>query len=270
MNTQITPQLARIIINEALSGGFESEAMPEDEGDLVARGTSWAEAAIESYQSGVKHPTVLAIVNLVDSKQLEQGKTASADVEGEDSNPELTAVAESYPRRSSGGLSESDEREIISYDSIHSLERSIRGQNLPIPEEIEHAPTPMPRDLSELTDKKVRQLSGEYNSYLGRAKWILAVATSDLANATHLRDEAYRQAMKIIARFDDDTGKKKLAAVLDAEAKDDFEYQKFNDGAREHQNRVTAYKALVEIYAGNVDRLSREWTMRQDDYNKSK
>ncbi len=67
-----------------------------------------------------------------------------------------------------------------------------------------------------------------------------------------------------------DGEKSKLKEVLDAEAREDPEFEKLDGEVRNHQNDVTTLKALVDIYGGNVDRLSREWTMRQDEYEKTR
>lgn len=249
-------QIATAIINEAKAGGFESKPLPEYDDQRITMAQGWVDSAKEEYIKGGKHPTVIAILTL--AGQLKQGNTAVADKTVEEPDLELT-VADTYPRRSSGGLSESDEREADAF-----LER------LPIPPEIEREPTPMPSDIHSLGDFDVRRLMGEYNAYLGRAKWLLANAQTDLANATHLRDSALRKAFKTVHEELVKKEQRPTKDVVTSFAEEDEKVIEWNEKIREHQNHVTSLKALVEIYGGNVDRLSREATLRQYEWERSR
>jgi hypothetical protein len=137
--------------------------------------------------------------------------------------------------------------------------------NLPIPPDIEREPTPFPVDFTVLTEKELRRLHGEYNSYLGRAKWLLATSANRLANAVYLREDEYRKAFKDSHNKLTLVGEKPTRDLLDSLAKTTEEYKKYDLDAKNEQEKVTIYKALAEIYGGNVDRLSREATMRADE-----
>lgn len=254
-----TRELATAVLNEAKVGGFLNVPLPEDNQEFLALAQDWYEEARKEAEKGVKHPTVLAIVSLVEG-QLD-GNTASADKEVEDSNRSLAAVEKTYPRRSSGGLSESDEREI---------ENFIKSQHLPVPEEFVGEPSIMPRDLDDVGDKQLRRLSGEFNSYLGRVNWLLAVATSDLANASHLRDRALRKAFKEVHEDLVKKDQRPTKDIVTSLAEEKLEVIEWNEAVKEHQNHVTAYKALADIYKGNLDRISREATMRQWEWERGR
>lgn len=151
-----------------------------------------------------------------------------------------------------------------------SLEAIAKKANLPIPPVVTGEDPEMPRDITDVSDGKIRKLSFIFNNLMARAKWQLAVSTSDLQNATHLRDEAYRRALQNVERKDEETGKAKVKEIIDSEAKEDEEYRLWDDKVRNHQNAVTAYKALMEIYSSNCDRLSREMTYRRDAFEASR
>lgn len=253
-----TRELGTAVIKLAQEGGFETLPLPESDIDIFIRAEEWHEEAKKEYVRGVKHPAILAILNTVNT-QLEHGNTAVADKKGEEPDHAQTAVADTYPRRSSGGLSESDEREAESYLG-----------NLPVPNEVQKDATPMPADLSEIGDKQVRRLSSEYNSYLGRAKWVLSKETNDLANATHLRDSAYRKAYKYHHTAISLKGERPTKDIIDAFAQEDENYKQWDARVKLHQERVVSLKALVEIYGGNVERLSREATLRQYEWERSR
>lgn len=268
---------ARAIINEVIRGGFKEDDIPETEQALVEEAQYWYEEAFKIHETGVKEDTVLAILGIMDDCVVQKESKDISDYveipveEDEWSESEKEKALEAgrelrnpgyssgVPPRSSGGYSESDLRE-----------GDIGKQyNLPIPRDWEGEPEDMPRDISDLSDRDVRRISGEYNAYLSRAKWLFSVEIADLANSTHLRDHAYRVALRKIPRVDSATDKAKLKEVIDAEAREDAEFAKYDEAVLYHQNRVGQLKALVDIYSGNVDRLSREWTMRQDEYEKS-
>lgn len=138
-------------------------------------------------------------------------------------------------------------------------------RGLPVPEDLHGEPTPMPLDFTELGDKQLRKLHGEYNAYLARARWMLAVMTNRLSGVLHLRDAEYRRAYREISEEARKNDEKLTKDYIDSLAREDVAYVDYDNKAKLHNEDVVSYKALVEIYGGNVDRLSREWTMRQDE-----
>lgn len=140
---------------------------------------------------------------------------------------------------------------------------------LPLPEEVESFPD-MPNDLTSLTDLKIRSLYGEFNSCLASARWKLAQQQADLARAIHLRDAAYRASYKKLERIDPETDKPKSIPTLEQEAKNDESYLDLDAKATEHNIATIKLRALVDIYAGNVQALSREMTFRHLEWEKDR
>ncbi len=235
-------KLAIAIINEVKNAGFETRPIPYDAQETIELAEYWIEDAERGREQGVKHPALFAILELAEQAKME----------------------DTYPRRSSGGLSESDEREV---DAFYE---KIASENLPVPEELQDAPEPMPSDLSAVADKKIRFLSGHYNAYLNRARWKLAIATSDLANASHLRDAEYKKSYRHYHGEITQRGDRATKDLVDSFVSEDPKIVEWDGRLLEHQNQVTMYKTLVDIYSSNVDRLSREWTMRQNEWERSR
>jgi hypothetical protein len=71
-------------------------------------------------------------------------------------------------------------------------------------------------------------------------------------------------------RVDEETGKAKLRDIIEAEVLEDPEYKKYDLLVREHEKNQGIYKALTEIYSSNVERLSREATMRKDEFDRGR
>lgn len=242
------------IINEAKAGGFEDKPVPEDPAEAIARGEYFYEEAKKAYAEGLRDNEIQSIIWI--------GATALDE-------PIPDKMESTYPRRSNGGLSESDERETENAP-IDVTEKNAENENLPVPQHIEGETEQMPRDLTKLSDKDVRKLSGEYQAYLARVTYLLAVESSDLASAEHLLDAARAKAMREMNTHDSKTDKPKLAKVIEAEILAVPEVAELTAAVAKHQQKVIMWKSLKEIYSGNVDRLSREWTMRQNEWEKSR
>ena len=278
------PQLARAILNEAKSGGFLDGTLPEGDSELVKEAQYFLEEARKAKDAGMEHPTVTAIIALGEGQEVPQEEPqATEDQSGSDPAPDPPAAQEeSTPERreipaeawvapevsveaseAPNTASESDTQEITP-DVLASRER------LPVPSEIEGEPLPMPRDLSTVNDRMIRRLSGEYNAFLARAKWVLTNASVALNNTRHLRDAAFRQAFIELDRIDPETEKAKTAGVLETEANADERVVVLDQRVADLEAKVTTFKALAEIYSKNVEVLSREWTMRQDEFLKTK
>lgn len=249
------------LLNEAKAAGYETQPIPENEEALIARATYFYEHAKKEFEEGNRENVVQSIIWI--------GDTGMKPLP--DPNVEKT-----YPRRSSGGLSESDEREIENFPEegqyVHRSDELAVRENLPVPQPIEGDPDPMPRDLSAhaVTDGIIRKLSGEYNAYLARTTYLLGIASSDLAMAEHLLEAARAKTLRALDPVDHDAKKQKLAKVIEAEILADPEVTKLTSDVAGHQQRVIMLKSLKEIYSSNVDRLSREWTMRQNEWEKSR
>lgn len=145
----------------------------------------------------------------------------------------------------------------------------IEKEHFPIPADIDKPPE-MPTDITKLDDLKIRKLYSEFNAVMARANWVLSVESADLANATHMRDDAYRRAYVNQDKIDDDTGKPKTTTALDLEAKSDKKYIEWNLKVLQHTKNTIAMKALATIYSNNVDRLSRDMTFRDMEWQRNR
>lgn len=137
-------------------------------------------------------------------------------------------------------------------------------KGMPLPQSNGEQLIDMPFDVSSLEDSEVRRYHGIFNHYFGRARYALAEQSAALSAAEHLRDNAFRKAYEKIDKRD-----KKLKE-LEIEAMEDSEYQSWNKNVLEHEQNVLKLKALAEIYSKNVEVLSREATIRQNEYERNR
>jgi hypothetical protein len=236
----IDTDAALSIINDAKSDGYWEDPVPESPDEQVKVATYLYEEAKKAFEAGVRDNAVQKIIFTGDSAMKAQ------------------TVEDTLPRRSSGGISESDERETDSVDI------AVR-ENLPIPAPIESEPDPMPVDLSTTTDRDIRRLSGEYNAYHGRVTYLLSVEQAMLISANHLLNAERARATRETPKTKD-----KLAKTIEAEVAADPAVKEMADKVAEHEKQIAVLKGLKEIYSGNVSVLSREWTMRQNEWEKGR
>jgi len=137
-------------------------------------------------------------------------------------------------------------------------------RGLPLPQSNGQEAPQMPYDVSSLDDVELRRYHGIFSHYFGRARYELAEQTAALTAAEHLRDDAFRKAYAKIDKRD-----KKLKEV-ETEAMEDSEYISWNRNVLEHEKNVIKLKALTEIYGKNVEVLSREATIRQNEFERNR
>lgn len=143
--------------------------------------------------------------------------------------------------------------------------------NLPIPKDPDFDYTHLPADFTDLTDKEIRRYSSHNQHFLNRAIYLLSNVANHNADANYLKDDAYRRAY---VRFHDEleaAGERTTKDLVDSYVRtQDEEFRRYDKDAKEAQEQVVSLKALVEIYRGNIDRLSREATMRQHEWEKTR
>lgn len=143
-------------------------------------------------------------------------------------------------------------------------------ENLPIPRDADFEYKHIPPDYTELTDMEIRKYSSHNQHFLNRVIYLLSNTANHLADATHLRDEAYRKAYKYYNAELMRQDIRPTKDLIDSFAKEDEKYLMYDEDARQAQEKVVLYKALIEVYRGNVERLSREMTFRQQEWEKTR
>lgn len=206
------------------------DTMPETEEEILEQGQYFAEQAQKEYNSG-------------------WGK----------SNETVVAIVNLLPSEEPANSPSQAQP-----DSGVGSGSSAFFRGLPLPQANESEPIQMPFDVSSLSDSDIRKYHGIFNHYFSRVRYELAEENSQLVAAEHLRDEAFRQAY---SRLDKDG---KTLKALETEAMARPEYISWNNNVLDHEKNVIKLKALSEIYAKNVEVLSREATIRQNEYERSR
>lgn len=141
---------------------------------------------------------------------------------------------------------------------------------LPIPRDADFEYKSLPPDYTELTDLEVRKYSSHNQHFLNRTMYLLANTVNHLADANHLKDDAYRRAYRENYESLSQTSGKPTKDLVDSFCIQDEAFRRYDEDARQAQEKVVMYKALIEVYKGNVDRLSREMTYRKEEFERSR
>lgn len=285
-------ETGKAILVLAKEGGFLDEELPEKDSELIEGGQWWYEQAIlarDGSMAGDK--TVLGIIELAEGEAgaespadpLPDDQLAAAEEEPNDQPEE--AVAEQIDRQEdSNDREEHSEPEEPAQESTrespaaapdrnHGESRApsqlVQNERFPVPPSVEGDVPDMPRDLTSLDDRALRKLAGEYNALLARARWLAAVEGSDQANAAHMAEHSFRAARRAVPRLGLD-GKRRNADDINDEAYDDPDYRAWKERDLLHDGRFRELRALVAIYEGHIDRLSREASIRDQEYQRTR
>jgi len=254
-------QTARAILSEVASGGWLDKELPEDEKDLIDLAQYYVDEAKIAKQEGMDNESILAIINLAQASPPVLSAPVEPDsLEGPPGEIDVYYKGNKYP-----SLTENKN------DDVVDLAREDKDyEGLPLPQPIPETALDMPVDITDLGDKAVRRLYSAFGSYLGRSRWKLATAESSLSNATYLRDAEYRKLYGSISKTLARNGERATKDLVDSLAKEEDTYKEWDEKVQKHTEQVIHWKALKDIYGGNVERLSREWTMRTEQYERER
>jgi hypothetical protein len=257
-------EVATKILEAAKEHGLLDGDIQADEKKALAEAEYFLSEASEAIEQGwgAADAAVCEIYELGTGKEVVQPDVNEAD-DREDIPGGYTTPPEQIEDEPEGNVN------IIALP-IEPAQTETEYKKLPIPPDIAEAVVTMPGDLTDLTDVQVRRLHSQFNALLARATWVLSQASNELANAEHLFDADYRRALKAVDKIDPYTEKAKIAKVLEAEAMEDEKVQQRDLVVQNAKANVTSLKALRDVYASNVSVASREWTMRQDEYEKGR
>ena len=242
-------ETARAILEEAIREELFEGEMPEGSA-LLEQAEYFLAEAYKAHNAGMNMPVIDSIMRLGGWE------------------PELSSSGDEEPS-DDGAVDVSSTAQDLQEPEPSPVQKSsqfVPKEKLPVPDEIEGDPKPMPRDLSAISDIEIRRLSGEQNAFLARVTWLLALAQQDVRNAEHLRDAEYRKALLSYKQDQVARGEKVTMSEAEKVAASNDDVMAWDSELVAHQNVVDSYKALREIYKGNLDRLSREASMRQDEW----
>jgi hypothetical protein len=257
------------IIVAAKEHGIIAFEMPDG---AEARAKLAGELILKAQRARNKGPAVTAVLTLaeieVDVEEapagdatVDPGDAPDEPVEEAPADPEPAAEA-SEPSSSSGIFGDAGPGGRQAAE-LHEFARArLKKERLPPPAEVDGDTTPLPNDPTKLSDGAIRQLYWERHVLHSRAVWLVSTETVDWAAAHRVREG---KVAKIVKGLEIDARAAKLDRTKTSmvnEAYEDAEVQEWDKRYRAHEAVLDQWKALRDIYASDVEVLSREMTMR--------
>ena len=255
---------------------------PLTNGDEVIAAAKWLiDAAKEAHAEGSTHEAVQEILRL--AGELPENEEAAPEsepsplAEEKSEEPEKPTEPVSYkfhiqtkPKKTTATkpkveITTTPQGSITPVETVphpDQAENESTFMNLPIPKDWDGPHPDMPMDVTKLSDNDIGKLYSQFGFLLSRVSWLVGREKSRLVNAEHLRD--YHFTAALAAQTDGTVDAKKAAANMN----DDV--VAWDKNIVEHKQNVHQLQAMRDVFSGNVERLSREWSMRTDTFNKEK
>lgn len=221
-------KIALSLINECKNKGYYELPIPQEESQIIAVADKLYEKALEAYNGGKKGEDIKTIISIGES---------------------LNTAQEESP---------DDQR----YNKL--IMEEIEG--LPVPVRPEGEEVQMPFSLETLTDREILKYIGIFNSCAAYANYQYSLEEAGEASAKIIADEYFDKFLVGSEKKDPETNKPKTNRQLEAEAMvKEKNIAKWRKLQQEHSVRANRYKRLRDIYTDNCERLSRAFTVIQDE-----
>jgi type III secretion system FlhB-like substrate exporter len=274
----LTGPVALAIVNEAKAGGYEDQPVPEQEAALIDRAEFWLAEARKAADQGMKNATVMSILRMGEEAEhplmvVTVGQDGSGP-EPQAEGPEAPVPEPEGPTQEEVSESEAAEATPPSVDTGKGAPAApseapglVERERLPVPPEMQGDPPEMPPDISALDDGSVRRLHGQLNAYLARVDYLVSQEELARYRAKVIRDQEYDTARRNVPKVDAD-GKRRLAEDIDVDARANDVVVQWDEKLQAHDRALIELKGLQAIYSRFLSVLSREWSMRTDEWQR--
>ena len=254
----MTEELVMQLLQLARESGGEPEVSDDPEENLETAGNFLAFAR-EAYSSGIRDEHVIAIMRV--GEELEKllgeedaGEPADESIDNDKKHAEVPAENDEKTEQTE---SWADQAYVARQEAV----AEIRKKKLYAPSEPGDDLIEMPRDLTMLDDLRLRRLYSEQNALYVYTSWLVALEAADLDGVTRIADYKHDMKVRTVPTVDED-GKKKLSSIIEAEVSSDDEVQRWRVLQVKHATNLKLLRALMFGHQSNVDRISREFSMR--------
>lgn len=279
--------VAEAILNEVKNGGYEDQPMPEDDQAKLERAEWWVGEASKAWSNGMRTDTIKSVLTMGGALTAEAEAEAAPTIDEPEEQPVEILKSEDLPPKPepepepepTAEVYGSPSEAVKAAESVEAEGKAVKepGQptspatreNLPIPAEIQGEPVEMPIELAAESDGAIRRLHGVYAAYAARVDYLTAVESQHLHHAKIVLQHEMDRARRAVPKLIDGTDKAKLSADIEAEVRDDEGVVAWQQKVDNLESSLIELKALAAIYARNIGVLSREWSMRTDEFTKT-
>lgn len=198
------------------------------------------------------------------SSSTTDGSSEDSPSESSEPSPEIITTEEVKTRARKRGIIPTPVPDVIV--EATQVVNSLMREGLPIPGELEGEPPVLPRDLTQVGDTEFRRLHSEFSAAYSRANFLATLAQADDYGTKQLMDKTYAKALLQAGAGDH----KKTVPVIESEAKNSPEFLEVLDQYTKAHIQWKILREYAEGLQDTCDRLSREWSMRQDEWEKTR
>lgn len=204
-------------------------------------------------------------------------ETSDSEIdEAEDDDEEKTDRRKRRSKKGKANFGKANDDEEAEKDTpedytelIKHVTDQVEAEHFAVPRPLPENVSELPFDLTELSEREVRQHYSANLSYFGRASYVAKLEKQLALACKHIADEAFEDALTGISKIDGETEKEKSATQLKAEAESSPKVRRWRRRQQKHESLKDSMRADAEIYRQNLESLSREWTMRTEEIDHS-
>lgn len=152
---------------------------------------------------------------------------------------------------------------------VQKVIKKIDTENLFVPDPLPEDVIELPFDLTDCSNTEIRKLHGAFNAYSARAAYVLMIEEQCERSCGYIAEQKMAEYIDSIEKIDEETKKPKSVTALEAEAKQDETVSLWLNRKHEHGSVAIAMRKERDMYDKTVTVLSREWTMRSEEFQHS-
>jgi hypothetical protein len=152
---------------------------------------------------------------------------------------------------------------------VNEAEREIHQRYLAVPPSIPTDEVELPFDLTTLSDKELQRYHGIYAALAYRASYLMTVEEAKARVCRAAADELLNYLIATREPYDE-YDKPKSVTRLEAEANRDVNLKTWRKRQQKHETFAFAHKNARDSYGKVVDSLSRQETMRDNEYQRGR
>jgi hypothetical protein len=245
-------------------GGSEEDDKPEEEPPAAEAGAGdTPDAAASDDDTGgeasVPQGEADSEGDRTPDREADAGAEAGAGDEPEAAGKRASADAEAPADPVDG--EEADLHEEV----IANLER----ERLHVPPPIEADQPEMPFDLTTVSDSQLRHLHGAFAAYAYRAGYLQQIEEAKARNYKERIRDLEHTLLVNADKTEPQTGKPKTMGLLEAEIASDETIRGWRKRQVRHEEFAASYKSQKESYHKYAEILSRQETMRQNEFERA-
>lgn len=238
---------------EGADDGEVATSAPEAAGDAEGAAASEAHAGAEGGVEGSE-----------EDRPADPSPEPEAPAEVEPEPEQVPAPGPVVPVAAPSGESDDEAKQIRD-----QVLQAFKHERLHVPPLIEAEEVELPFDLTSISDGELQRLHGAFSAYAYRIAFLYMFEDRMAHIYKSMADDFVQQLIVHADKIDPQTSKPKTMGLLEAEASSDANVKLWRKAQRKHETFAFSYKQQRDSYLKNAETLSRQESMRQQEWERS-